>query len=123
MIRHSEPLGAAIASYDDARRKHRRRDQHAVRCNLGQVENLSQRGMCVVSECVPARDRALPIELHAMDASINLRGRVIWTRRIGQFRVASGIAFESVTGPDARRIDLMARQHQRSKHRTMRQAG
>lgn len=124
MIRHSQPLDAVKKSYDDARRTHLRREQHSVRSNLGQVENLSERGMCVLSDCAPEAGRKISIELTAIDHAVSISGRVVWTKRIGQFRVASGVRFENVTPQQQRMIEMMARQNDRSKHhRPLRKAG
>ena len=101
-----------------------RREQHSVRSNLGQVENLSERGMCVLTDSAPETGRKTSIELIAIDHQVSISGRVVWSRRIGQFRVSSGVQFDDVTPQQTRMIDLMAGQNDRSKHhRPLRKAG
>jgi hypothetical protein len=90
-----------------------RRAARSLRCDLGKVLDLSADGMRVETRTVPRGPQR--IELYALDKSLQVRGRVAWTRSLGGFRHEVGIAFTSVSRRKARELDALAkRDHGRS---------
>ncbi|MGI9014979.1 MAG: PilZ domain-containing protein [Phycisphaerales bacterium] len=128
MIQHPRPLAclhpepcADDGAAADPRRAVEREAVDALRCNLGSVLDLSSQGMRIVADRSPQADVPLGIELVAMDKTLNLRGRVQWIQRVGQFKVECGISFERTTREQTRQLEILARMSRAG--RKLRRAG
>lgn len=82
----------------------------AVRCNLGEVVDLSISG---------ARIRAnsnlrspIDVQFYAMNKSITIRAKVAWARATGEgFRADVGLVFPKLTRLEREMIESLARGH------------
>jgi hypothetical protein len=74
-------------------------DRHAataVRCNLGQVIDLSTTGARILAKSLPRSP--VNVEFYALSKSITVRATVAWSRRTGDgFDVEIGLCFGQLT--------------------------
>ena len=91
-------------------RSHQRRATTAVRCNLGNVVDLSRGGVRIAGSA--RASGPVRIQLYAMDRQIDAKGKVVWSRGVGQFKRETGVAFVGLSRRDAEAIDMLARENQ-----------
>lgn len=91
------PLSKLIrADSDQGKRRFGRLPQETLSCNLGEVLDLSPGGMRISCWRIPAGDvLTILIDDHAMEPP--LRGRVVWSHRVGWIKCEMGIEFEGLT--------------------------
>ncbi|MBT8486974.1 MAG: PilZ domain-containing protein [Phycisphaerales bacterium] len=91
---------------DDPRRTANRVTPASLRCNLGSVRDVSPCGLRITGRKV-GRSR-VDLQLYALDKSVNVRGRVVWSRFVGNFETETGIAFTEVTRQQAKELTRIA---------------
>ncbi len=99
----STPSPSPVAPAD---RRALRFAQQAVRCSLGEVRDLSPTGMRVIGKSLPKL--ATDIDLFTMDKSLRVRGHVVWSRRLEDFRVEMGVVFKNITGRQRQELQQFA---------------
>src|SRR5262245_25632901 len=95
MVQSSAQSASAVFKLGQKRR-HGRVLQETLSCNFGEVMDLSPGGMKVRCWRRPKGDEHIILmDNHPMNPP--LRGRIVWSRRIGWIRQEVGFQFESLT--------------------------
>ena len=92
-----------------------RHTARSVRCNLGEVTDLSLGGVRILARS--SMRSPIDVELYAMNKSVTVRAKVAWARAIGEgFRVEIGLMFPKLTRIQREVIESLSRGHM---HRSM----
>jgi|GEM_PF-1394534 len=87
-------------------RQHPRYRPDRLRCDLGEVVDLSRSGARVL--CRQEFDGSVPITLHAVNqGEVTIHGRVQWRRPLGNREFMVGLAFEQVSAEMRPRLDQL----------------
>lgn len=74
-------------------------DRHtaaSIRCNLGQVVDLSTAGARILAKSLPRSP--VNVEFYALSKSVTVRATVAWSRRTGNgFEIEIGLSFGPLT--------------------------
>lgn len=85
-----------------------RHTARSVRCNLGDVADLSIGGARISN--APMTRSPVDVEFYAMNKSVTVRARVAWTRSTGSaFKAELGLVFPKLTRSQREMIDQLSR--------------
>jgi len=80
----------------------------SVRCNLGDVADLSVGGARILARA--GMRSPIDVEFYAMNKSVNIRAKIAWTRATGEgFKTEVGLAFTKLTRIQREAIQSLAR--------------
>lgn len=79
-----------------------------MRCNLGEVLDISLGGARILAKA--SMRSPVDIEFYAMNKSITIRARVVWTKPTGDgFKTEVGLAFPRLNRIDREVIESLSR--------------
>jgi hypothetical protein len=107
---------AGVTSLDDANEKRRRSGRLAleqVRCELGEVLDLSSHGMRVRSRKAFRVGDVRVIVIEGLGGTLGMKSRIVWIKRNGMFRHEVGFEFMDVDPDLARKLTQMAMANRR----------
>jgi len=87
------------------RRRHGRLEQEAVRCSLGHVVELSASGMKI--RCRKVRRDVVDVHIWGLGSELTVKGRIVWSKRIGFFKHEAGVQFLDMTPELVRKVTTM----------------
>lgn len=107
---------AGVTSLDDAeetRRRSGRLTLEQVRCDVGEVLDLSSHGMRVRSRKGFRQGDVRVVVIEGLGGTLGMRSRVVWVKRSGMFRHEIGFEFMDVDPDLARKLTQMAMANRR----------
>ena len=102
-------FGKSLEVVDD-RRAHARLPQEELKCNLGEVMDLSLGGMQLRCKRVPKGDY-IDIELTSEDMTLDLKGEVVRSKKLGFRKYEIGVRFQDVDPETAKLITQFSLNH------------
>lgn len=102
-------FGKTLDVVDD-RRAHARLPQEELKCNLGEVMDLSLGGMQLRCKRAPKRDH-VDIELTSEEMMLNLKGEVVRRKKLGFRKYEVGVKFHDVDVETAKLITEFSLNH------------
>ena len=103
-----DPQAGVTRPIPDAatRRRRGRIEQEGLVSNFGPVLDVSAGGVRILARKVPKGQ--VTVELIGLGGCFTLRGRVVWSQRIGLLKHDIGIEFDDVTPEMARHLTRLA---------------